>query len=214
MGAGILPATIHNGKLHFLFGKENKYDDTPGWSDFGGGTEISESFLKTAIREAGEEITGFLGTDADIKGLLTKHGTFDIDYHDPNPKHSTYRMHVFPMEYNHFLPLYYNNNQKFIQKRLEPEIIENSTIFEKEEIRWICVDDLKQMKPKFRSYFQNILEKLLARKTEINQFVRTKLHSHSHSRKHSTFKRAKTINNRRVNHRVNHRLNRKSFKKK
>jgi hypothetical protein len=38
MGAGVLPATIHNNKIYFLFGKENKFADTPGWSDFGGGT--------------------------------------------------------------------------------------------------------------------------------------------------------------------------------
>jgi hypothetical protein len=40
MGAGILPTTIHNGKLYFLFGKEGKYEDSaPGFSDFGGGTK-------------------------------------------------------------------------------------------------------------------------------------------------------------------------------
>ena len=26
-------------QIYFLFGKENKYNDTPGWSDFGGGIE-------------------------------------------------------------------------------------------------------------------------------------------------------------------------------
>ena len=40
MGAGILPTTIHNGKLYFLFGKEGKYEDSaPGFSDFGGETD-------------------------------------------------------------------------------------------------------------------------------------------------------------------------------
>ena len=43
MGAGILPTTIHNGKLYFLFGKEGKYEDSaPGFSDFGGGTDNNE----------------------------------------------------------------------------------------------------------------------------------------------------------------------------
>ena len=38
MGGGILPTTIHEGRLYFLFGKESKYEDTaPGFSDFGGG---------------------------------------------------------------------------------------------------------------------------------------------------------------------------------
>ena len=40
MGAGILPTTIHNNKLYFLFGKENPLEDSSkGWSDFGGGIE-------------------------------------------------------------------------------------------------------------------------------------------------------------------------------
>lgn len=71
MGAGILPTTIHNNKLYFLFGKENKYEDSaPGFSDFGGGTDSNESLFDTAVREAGEELTGFLGNDTDIKKML------------------------------------------------------------------------------------------------------------------------------------------------
>jgi hypothetical protein len=36
MGAGILPTTIHNNKLYFLFGKENQYEDSAHvFSDFG-----------------------------------------------------------------------------------------------------------------------------------------------------------------------------------
>jgi hypothetical protein len=67
MGAGILPATIYNGKLYFLFGKEGKHEDSaPGFSDFGGGTDNNESYMETAVREAGEELTGFLGDDRDV----------------------------------------------------------------------------------------------------------------------------------------------------
>ena len=47
MGAGILPTCIYKGKLYFLFGKENKYGDTQGWSDFGGGTDNSETFIQS-----------------------------------------------------------------------------------------------------------------------------------------------------------------------
>ena len=75
MGAGILPTTIHNNKLYFLFGKENKYADTPGWSDIGGGTDNDETFMQTAMREGAEELTGFLGMENDIKKLLTRYGT-------------------------------------------------------------------------------------------------------------------------------------------
>jgi hypothetical protein len=172
MGAGILPTTIHNGKLYFLFGKEGKYEDSaPGFSDFGGGTDNNESFMETAIREAGEEFTGFLGSDSDVRKMLKKHGTYNIDYKSDG--HKTYRMHIFPFEYNEWLPYYYNNNQKFLQKRLDTKVLKNSKIFEKAEIKWICIDSLKNMRPKFRCYFQNIVDMLISQKESILKFIKT-----------------------------------------
>jgi 8-oxo-dGTP pyrophosphatase MutT (NUDIX family) len=169
MGAGILPTTIYNGKLYFLFGKEGKYEDSaPGFSDFGGGTDINESFLETAIREAGEELTGFLGTNNDVKKLL-KRGTYNIDYNSDG--HKTYRMSIFPFEYNEWLPHYYNNNQKFLQKRLDPKVLKNSKIFEKSEIRWVSIDNLKKMRPQFRCYFRNIVDMMLEQKESIRNFI-------------------------------------------
>ena len=171
MGAGILPTTIRNNKLYFLFGKENRFEDSaPGYSDFGGGTDDSETYLQTAVREAGEELTGFLGGDKDIKKLLNKHGTYNIDYKS-GEKFSVYRMHIFPMEYDPMLEFYYNNNQRFIQKRLDPSVIKASKIFEKEEIRWVCVDDIMKMRREFRSYFQNIADMIYAERVAIKRFV-------------------------------------------
>ena len=170
MGAGILPTTIHNGKLYFLFGKEGKYEDSaPGFADFGGGTDNDETFLETAVREAGEEFTGFLGNDNDIRKMLRKCGTYNIDYNTDG--HKTYRMHIFPFEYNEWLPYYYNNNQRFLQKRLSPKILKNSRIFEKAEIKWVSIDELKKMRPEFRSYFQNIIDMMLNQKESIKNFI-------------------------------------------
>jgi len=187
MGAGILPATIHNGKLYFLFGKENKYEDSaPGFSDFGGGTDNSETLFNTAVREAGEELTGFLGNDDDIKNMLKKYGTYNID-HKTNG-HSLYRMHIFPMKYDHLLPFYYNNNQRFLQKRLDPNVIKKSKIFEKEEIRWVSFDEMKKMRGKFRFYFENVVDIMLAQKEEIQNFIERSLKLNS-----SKSKRKRTI---------------------
>lgn len=192
MGAGILPTTIHNNKLYFLFGKENQYEDSAeGFSDFGGGTDNSESFLETAIREGGEELTGFLGSDNDVKNMLKKYGTYNIDYKDQNSKFSTYRMHIFPMEYDELLPFYYNNNQRFLQKRLDPKIIKKSKIFEKEEIKWVCVDDIMKMKSKFRSYFQNIVVMIYSQKNEIKKFISKNLKKNT---KKKTLKRGSKRN--------------------
>jgi hypothetical protein len=182
MGAGILPATIHNGNLYFLFGKEGKFEDSaPGFSDFGGGTDNNESYLKTAVREAGEELTGFLGNDAVIRKMLNKYGTYNIDYSTDG--HKTYRMHIFPIEYNPWLTHYYNNNQRFLQKNLPAKVFKTTKIFEKAEIRWVCVDDLTKMMPQFRSYFQHIVTMMLEQQESIKNFV-------SKSRKKGTKKKA------------------------
>lgn len=173
MGASILPVTIFKGKLYFLFGKERAIDDNPGLSDFGGGTDANESYIQTAIREGGEELTGFLGSDKDIKHLLTRFGTFNIDYKSDG--YGIYRVHIFPMEYDAMLPHYYNNNQRFLQKRLDPKIIRDTKIFEKTEIQWMCIDDMKPQKKKFRSFYQNIVDLILAKNDEINLFVRKSL---------------------------------------
>ena len=183
MGAGILPTSIHNNKLYFLFGKENKFEDSAeGFSDFGGGTDNTESFLETAIREGGEELTGFLGNDNDVKKMLKKYGTYNIDYKDKNSKFSIYRMHIFPMEYDELLPFYYNNNQQFLQKWLNPKIIKKSKIFEKEEIKWVCVDDIIKMRPKFRSYFQNIIDMMYTQKNDIKKFIINNFKKKNHTK--------------------------------
>jgi len=168
MGGGILPATLHNNKVYFLFGKENRYADTPGWSDFGGGTENSEDHMTTAVREAQEELTGFLGGDKEITALLQKYGTFDIT-------NKGYRMHIFPMKYDALLPFYYNNNQRFLQHKLDPNVIKHTKIFEKAEIRWICIDELDELKSTFRSYFQETVNLILKDKKAVESFVKKSL---------------------------------------
>lgn len=171
MGGGILPATIHNGKLYFLFGKEGKYEDTAkGYSDFGGGSEKNDSFIETAAREGSEELTGFIGDKADIYKMLRSHGTYNIDYKSQN--HHAYRTHIFPFPYNSFLPQYYNNNQRFLQKKLSPRIFKTTKIFEKIEIKWVCIDELKKMRPKFRFWYKNIVDRILAEKENINSFIK------------------------------------------
>ena len=167
--SGVLPTTIRNGKLYFLFGKENKFEKSaPGFSDFGGGGEKGETQLDTAIREGGEELTGFLGTDDQLRKMLTASGTVTIDL-----KNGAYRTHIFYMKYDPYLEKYYNNNQKFIQRRLDPNVIKTSKIFEKAEIRWICIDDLEKMRPKFRHFFVPIVDQILSKKDAIETLIKS-----------------------------------------
>lgn len=175
MGGGILPTTVHEGRLYFLFGKEGKYEDTaPGFSDFGGGTDNRESLLETATREGGEEFTGFLGSSGDILKMLRASGTYNLDLKTGG--HGTYRTHMFPFKYNHWLPHYYNNNQRFLQKHLSPEVFKTTKIFEKAEIRWICVDDLHKMRSQFRFWYQPIIDQMIEQEKHIKLFIKGGLH--------------------------------------
>jgi hypothetical protein len=81
-------------------------------------------------------------------------------------------MHIFPYEYDEKLPFYYNNNQRFLQKRLEPELIKKSKIFEKAEIKWVCVDDLPKMRKEFRFYFKVVVDDIIKQKNEIFNFIK------------------------------------------
>jgi 8-oxo-dGTP pyrophosphatase MutT (NUDIX family) len=169
MGASILPVTVINGTVYFLFGKERAIDDNPGWSDFGGGTDNKESFLETAIREAEEETTGFLGNQTTLRQMLQKHGYLHVDY--TTPKYGTYRCHIFPMTYDPYLTTYYNNNQRFLQHRLDAKVIANTKIFEKTEMKWFSFNDIIKHKKSFRSFYIHIIDEILQRRKEITAFV-------------------------------------------
>jgi 8-oxo-dGTP pyrophosphatase MutT (NUDIX family) len=175
MGGSILPVTIHNNKLYFLFGKERDIDENPGWSDFGGGTDNGESFLQTASREGSEELTGFLGDKHDIRRLLEKYGTYNVDFQSQG--HTTYRCHIFPFfeEYFTSLPHFYNNNQRFLQNQLDPNVIRDTKIFEKTQIKWFSFDDMKKEKNEFRSFYQNIVGLILSQQLDIDLFIRKSL---------------------------------------
>jgi 8-oxo-dGTP pyrophosphatase MutT (NUDIX family) len=171
MGGGILPTTIHNGKLYFLFGKEGKYEDSaPGFADFGGGDESKETHLQTAAREASEEFTGFLGPYTEISKMLNKCGTYNLDLKSDG--YNTYRTHIFPFEYDEHLPHYFNNNSKFLQNKLPPKVLKTIPIFEKIEIKWVCVDELKKMRPEFRKHYQIIIDMILNQKDNIKTFIK------------------------------------------
>jgi hypothetical protein len=193
MGGSVLPATVDDkGVLRFLFGKERDIDENPGWSDFGGGTEDGESYMSTAIREGGEELTGFLGDSKDIKKLLTRFGTYNVTYPGSNG-HGGYRVHIFPMKYDEYLPYYYNNNQRFIQKKLDPKVIRDTKIFEKQQIKWWSIEEIKKGKKEFRSFYKNIVDMILADSNKIENFIFSKLKVTKFVKTNTTLKVKKSL---------------------
>jgi 8-oxo-dGTP pyrophosphatase MutT (NUDIX family) len=194
MGGSILPVTIFNGKVYLLFGKERDIDENPGWSDFGGGTDKGETFIQTASREGMEEMTGFLGNEGDVKKLLNKYGTFPIDYKSDG--YTTYRAHLFPMEYDPSLPFYYNNNQRLLQKKLDPKVIRDTKIFEKTEIKWFPLDTLKKHRSEFRNFYRNIIDLIIKDKNIIRKFVVKNLKSKMKTKRFNNATSKKTRKNR------------------
>ena len=182
MGGGFLPTAIHNGQLCFLFGKENKYATTPGYADFGGGTDNNESFMQTALREFTEETTGFFGSSNMLKEYSTKNPPYYIDYIPPTKRYGTYRTFILPMEYNEEIVFHYNNNQKFLQKHLPAAVYKKEKFFEKAEMRWFSLDELKKKKSLFRPYYRDIIDLLVLHSANIAQVMKL-----SHARPHGLY---------------------------
>jgi len=168
VAGSILPVTIHNGKLYFLFGKENPLEDSSkGWSDFGGGCENEESPFETAMREGGEELTGFLGDGQSIKKLLKRQGVYKIVHND-------YHVHVFFLPYDENLPKYYNQNHEFLWKRMDKQMLSKSKLFEKIQIDWFSEAQLKTKRSQFRGFYREIVDKFVDEIENIRLFISKK----------------------------------------
>lgn len=163
MGAGIIPTCIYKNKLHFLLGKENKHNNTPGWSDFGGGREKGETLFNTAIREGYEELSGFLGSKEYLKNHLKEKGTYIIS-------DKIYSSYLFYYPYNKPLVHFYNNHYKCIEQKLDPSIIKKSTIFEKSQIKWVSIDELNNLE--IRKFYQPIIQNIITEKPSIERFIK------------------------------------------
>ena len=165
VASAFLPVTIYKGKLLFLFGKEAHDDSAPGFSDFGGGVEANENIYEAGLREMAEETTGFFGNAKDIKKLVKQNGgVYKLN-------HNNYHVHIFNMSYDPLLPFYYNNNHKFIYEKLDHGYLKKTMIFEKIEIKWMTVSDMKKQKSKFRKFYQDIVVKIIEEEQKIKQFV-------------------------------------------
>jgi len=192
VAGSILPVAIHKKKLYFLFGKENPLEDSSkGWSDFGGGVDDGESPYHTALREGGEELTGFLGDEKDIRSMLKKSGKIY------SLVHNDYHVHMFLIDYDPNLPKYYNNNHSFLWNRMDKKLLNKTKLFEKIEIEWFSVDEIKSRRSEFRKFYREIVDKILDEMPSISSLMRTndkKRITHKNKRKHI---RKITLKNRR-----------------
>ena len=166
VAASILPVTIYRNKLLFLFGKENELEDSAkGWSDFGGRVNNNESIFQGAIREGCEELTGFLGNENELRSMINNNGgTYKLSY-------DNYHIHFFYLPYDKNLPKYYNQNHSFLWNKMNKKYLSKTKLFEKIEINWFSIQDIKRNKKEFRHFYQDILERILYNGDKLKVFI-------------------------------------------
>lgn len=166
-GSSILPVSIHNGKIFFLFGKENEFEQSAkGFSDFGGGNEPGETIYETAMREGAEELTGFLGDSTEIRQYIDKKGgVYPINYKNQ------YHTHIFVMDYDPNLPKYYNQNHRFLWEKMDKNELKKTKLFEKIEIKWFSIKEMQTEIKSFRPFYQDIVKQIIKELPKIKKFV-------------------------------------------
>jgi 8-oxo-dGTP pyrophosphatase MutT (NUDIX family) len=151
MGAGVLPTALHDGELYFLFGEE--FDERK-WIDFGGGAKPGESTLQNAIRECCEELDGFFGSANEIRQLIKNNSRLKLNL-------ETYTTFLVQVPYDPNLPFYFNNHHKFVKTQL-PHLVGKNGLYEKRQIQWMTIADLKEQRYPFRHYYKGMLNQIIA----------------------------------------------------
>ncbi len=170
VGVGFLPVAKYKNKLYFLFGKErNRPNETAkGWADFGGGSEEGETKIQTASREGAEELCGFLGNRSKINSMLKKKKV-RIESDDKN-----YTSFVVPVDYDENLPKYFNNQIGFLNNYVGKYKLHHTTMYEKQEIKWFSINMLRVHKKKFRTFFQDVVSKIIKNEKNIKSLFHKK----------------------------------------
>ena len=169
VAGSILPVALYKNELYFLFGKENPMENSArGYSDFGGRLEKNETPYQGALREGSEELTGFLGNKNELNKLIKKNGgVFPLTI-------GTYHVHIFMLDYDENLPVYYNNNHKFLWNTMDKNMLNKSKLFEKIEIHWFSVKEMKSRILEFRAFYREIVDILLENKDDVKNFIKSK----------------------------------------
>lgn len=166
MGAGFLPVCVKNGKIMFLFGKErDRPNETArGFADFGGGAEKGETTLDNVSREGAEELSGFLGDANKIRALVQKKRKVVL-----NVEKYKYTTYIIPISYDKMLPIYFNNQSKFLDTYYNQNLLHNTTMYEKKEIRWFSFSELKKKRFMFRNFYREMIDLILENKRNVER---------------------------------------------
>lgn len=174
MGAGILPVTISNGILLFLMGKER---GNGLWADFGGSTDYGEQPIQTAIREGGEELNGILGLDNDLYKKVTESMISPVEF-------NKYTSFLFSLDYDKKLVQTFKNNNEFAEIYLHDLINKkHNGLFEKSEIKWFTVNEMKNNIKLFRPHYIPIINTIIYHE----QIIRNSVNHYNREKKNKQY---------------------------
>ena len=171
MGAGILPIALYRGTLFLLLGKERNNL----WSDFGGSSINKEEIFKTAIREGCEELNGFFGTEDELAIKVKNNNIMQIGFEErvKRSKKLIYTTFLFNTKYDKNLPYYFNNVNKFAELHLSEHVNKNHNgLFEKSEINWFTIDDLKKNIIHLRPWYIPFIESVIKNEKKIIAIIK------------------------------------------
>ena len=160
MGAGILPVAIYRNNIYLLLSMENNDNK---WSDFGGKQEKNENKYETALREGYEESNGFFGTLNNLNHLIKDNLILEIEKKD-----NSYKSYLFKIEFDKNLPIYFNNNSKFINKNFE-NLVNKNGFFEKKIIKWFNLNEIKSKKYIVRFFYKEIIDLIIDNEAKIKK---------------------------------------------
>ena len=86
-------------------------------------------------------------------------------------KHNDYHVHMFYLPYDENLPKYYNLNHQFLWERMNKEMLNKSRLFEKIEIKWFSMEEIKNNIKEFRNFYQEIVKIFLSNSENIYNFA-------------------------------------------
>lgn len=156
MGGGILPVTVYRNQVYFLFSREyiGSKDDGGMWSDFGGSREKKETYFDTAVREGYEESSGFLGDKSEIKKLIKNNFVKTVTL----PK--MYRSYIVYIPYDKTLPKRFRDDFLNVKKN-HPEKIAKKGLYEKDMLKWVRIDKLKEFNKQVRPWYRSIVKLII-----------------------------------------------------
>jgi DNA-binding cell septation regulator SpoVG len=113
-----------------------------------------------------------------LRTLVKKNGGFYTIHH----KEHNYHVHIFFLDYDAKLPEYFTNHHQFVWNRMDKPILNDSKLFEKQEIRWFSSKELRTKQNEFRSFYKDIVSQIIDEQSQIQSFIMKKYKKNVHNK--------------------------------